>query len=53
MLLRAGLFTKTIGLGNAILIVSACGAVIALVAVAFLPETKGKDILNSAELLNE
>jgi MFS family permease len=51
--LTVGLFTKTIGLGNAILIVGACGAAIALVAVAFLPETKGKDILNSAELSNE
>ncbi len=43
--LCVGLFTETIGLGNAILIVGACGAVIALAAVALLPETKGKDIL--------
>lgn len=43
--LCVGLFTETIGLGNAILIVGACGAAIALTAVALLPETKGKDIL--------
>lgn len=47
--LSVGLFTETIGLGNAILIVGACGAAIALTAVALLPETKGKDILDSSE----
>lgn len=48
--LCVGLFTETIGLGNAILVVGACGAAIALTAIALLPETKGKDILNSEEL---
>ena len=50
--LSVGLFTETIGLGNAILIVGACGAAIALTAVALLPETKGKDILDSSETQN-
>jgi MFS family permease len=43
--LSVGLFTATIGLGNAILIVGATGAAIALTAIALLPETKGRNIL--------
>lgn len=43
--LSVGLFTATIGLGNAILIVGATGAAIALTAIALLPETKGSNIL--------
>lgn len=43
--LSVGLFTDTIGLGNAILIVGAVGATIALTAIALLPETKGRNIL--------
>ncbi len=44
--LCVGLFTTTIGLGNAILIVGATGAAIALAAVALLPETKGSNIVD-------
>lgn len=45
--LSVGVFSATIGLGNAILIVGATGAAIALTAVALLPETKGRNILES------
>jgi MFS family permease len=43
--LSVGVFAQTIGLGNAILIVGATGAAIGFIAVALLPETRGRDIL--------
>jgi MFS family permease len=47
--LCVGLFTSTIGLGNAILIVGAVGAAIALTAIGLLPETKGRNIFELDE----
>lgn len=44
--LSIGLFTASIGLGNAIMIVGTIGAILALLAVWSLPETRNKDILH-------
>jgi hypothetical protein len=41
-----GLFTATIGLGTAIMVVGMAGATLALLAVWALPETRNKDILH-------